>query len=421
MSSLVGKGGAGPFDSTALESLLSASVAMGLLFISVAVYDETDNYIRFAALAASGACATLAFIAALRQKRSRADVLAICSFSYFAWAGIQEFTQSDALHALPNLLAAMVSIGATRAGLDGVLSGLRRWVPIVVALLLLPALVGHGFGLGRVWFAFLPGRYFGFSNPDALGFVAGMCVLLSIPILRTARGALLMSLGALLLLLTSTNTTAVAVLVGIAVYCIATSSRMRRSLQLLTGALAAATIGALAWMPIDRAITLFGAFQNQFSLSRRTVIWLELLEQTRGAGHFWTGLGDQTIASYTREIMGVGSAHTTILQMFLSKGFLTTSLFVLVAAAATIRTLGTRSTSADAQSRGAASIAAYWFVTSLASIQPGTALGFLVLILVAISRSKMVVDDTPGVPIGTHPARNRDAATAINRPARIGS
>ena len=372
----------------AAESLLAAGVALGLLFISVVGPDSGDNYIRFAALGISASCIALALIAGLSQRTAKADVLVILAFCYFILVGVQEMTQSDILHAFPYLLGAFSSIGAIHANLSGLMSGLRRWTLIVIIAALLPAFVGQGFSEGRVWLGLLPGRYYGFSNPDALSFLAGLAILLSIPVLRSTRGFALAALGGLLFLLTATYTAAIATTLASTAYFFLIGRNVNRILQWFIAVFATLTAVALVWIPTDNAIVAFSSLHEKVSLTRRTFIWVELLQHTRGTGYFWTGLGDQAVARYTSEIMGVGSAHMTILQLFLSKGFIATAFFILVATIAAIRTLGHCSSDPGGVHRLAMAVVVYWFVTSLASTQPGTAMGFSAVIAIAISRSE---------------------------------
>jgi len=369
-----------------IESLLAAGVAVGFLFISISVagYGTTYSQLRLIALDISVGAVFLAFMSALIRRRAQADALAILAILYFVWAGIQDASQSDTLKAALDLVGASMSYAATLASLHRVLSGLRRWILVVVIVSLLPAFLGQGFSAGRVWFGLAPGRYFGFSNPDALGFIAGLALLLSLPVLRLTWGRILAALAGLLYVISATNTAAIAAGVAVAAYYFVAKNRATRLLRGGTAVLAAVTVGVLTWIPTSQGMDAFESLSQKISLSSRTLLWVELLQNARDSGYFWTGLGDRSVADYTAEIMGVATAHTSILQILLSKGFFTTVFFILVAVVAANRTLGKISSKPSRDNCLAFAVVVYWFVTSLVSTQPVTPLGLMLLVLIAI-------------------------------------
>lgn len=381
-----------------IESLLTAGVAFGIFFICIAVggYGDATNYVRYAAFGLSGSAIALAFMAGFIRRGPKVDVLAIIAFVYFTCAAVQDATTDYITLAVLDLFGALLSLAATRANLRRVLSGLRHWILIVIIVAVVPAFFGQGFNAGREWFGLLPGRYFGFSNPDALGFIAGLGILLSIPVLGRARGLALAVFAAFLFVIAATYTALFAVSLAVAAYAWPIKAKATQVLQLLTALLAAVSILGLAWTTTAQGLDAFEFLRQRVSLSRRTEIWVTLLQQSRANGHFWKGLGDITVANYTHEIGGAGTAHTTILQMLLSKGFLMTAFFILVAAIAAVRILGRFSWDSNRDQHLAIAVAVYWFVTSLVSSQPGTVMGFSLVIVVAISRYEESKEDLSG-------------------------
>jgi len=372
-----------------IENLLAAAVALGLFFITVNVAEYGSTYydFRLIVLGISAGATSLAFMSALARRRTKADTLAVLAILYFAWAAIQDLTQSGIPSVALDLVGASAAYAATRANLRGVLPGLRRWILVAVIACLLPAFLGQGFRAGRVWFGLAPGRYFGFSNPDGLGFIAGLALLLSLPILRLARGRILAIVGGFLFVIAATYTAAIAAGLAVVSYYFVAKGRATRHLQWGAAGLAVITVGALVWMPTRQGMDAFDSLSQRMSLSGRTVLWFELLRIARDAGYFWTGLGGRVVGRYTVEILGVGTAHATILQLLLSKGFVTTAIFVLIAAIAANRTLGRISSKPSRDERLAFAILVYWFVTSLVSTEPGTPFGLMLVFLIAVSRS----------------------------------
>lgn len=377
-----------------VESLLGAGVAFGVLFLSVAVFDSGDNLLRFAFLGLSGSAVALAFISAYSKRGPGPGATAVVATAYFCWAGLQEFAQtSDPLRSIPSVIGVLLCLTAGRARLAGVLAGLRRWFLVVVVIALLPAVLGEGFAPGRVWLPLLPGRYFGFSNPDALGFIAGIAIVLSWSTPERWRRRLLVVAGWGLFAISASYSPAIALSAALLAYHFVhlegVASLCRRLVWLFSGL----SLAALAWVSTEPGIAAARHFSGLLDLSGRTVIWAELLRYARSTGYFWTGLGDAGVARYTLDIGGVGSAHATMLQILLSKGYLTTVFFVLVVTFAAQRTL-TRAGEPDAMSVGVpAALLVYWFVISLASIQPGAAMGLLLVLVVSLPRSG--ADDTP--------------------------
>lgn len=374
----------------ATERLLTVAIALGIAFITINVggLGSATNYIRFAVFGLSGTAITLVFIAGSKRQRTNADLLAVFIATYFIAAGVQDVTQSNTTGATLNLFGVLLALGATQADLQRVLAGLRFWFLLLIIATLVPAGLRQGFNPGREWFGLFPGRYFSFSNPDGLGFIAGLGVLLSIPALKHAHGRALGALSALLFVITAAYTAAIALSLAGAAYFLLIRLRVAPILQFFTSLLAAITVGSLLWISSSSAIGALEYLEQHFDLSGRDQIWIALLQQSRVTGHFWTGWGDQVVSDYTRAIAGVGSAHATILQMFLSKGFAMTTFFILVAALATVRILGRISSNPSSHQRLAMAVTVYWFVTSLASTQPGTVMGLALVVIVAIPPSE---------------------------------
>jgi O-antigen ligase len=379
---------------TSVENLLCAALAMGFLVTSLRTdaFGDSSPY-RTWGLCISGCliAATFFWGIALRpdsqspRVRNR-DALVLLAGSYFAWCGIQSFfLQSSVLHAALSLMALLLVMGTLAADLQRMIAGLRRWFLVVVIACLMPAVVLQGFEPGRVWLDFLPGRYFAFSNPNALAFLAGLAVLLAVPVLRQGRGWVLALLGAVLAVLASGYTTAVALGLALLAYFGLGQVKNTGLPAVGVGALALATPMMLIWLPSESALRAVMALQSQFDLSGRSLLWVHLVRLTRDLDEFWTGLGDRAVAFYTEAILGVATAHSTILQMFLSKGFLTTVFFVFVAAAATIHILNAYFLNRSGNERVAFAVVVYWFVVSLASTQPGTALGFSLVVVLAVA------------------------------------
>lgn len=373
-----------------IENLLTFGVAMGILYISIDLYGfgQTTNYVRFATFGLSSIAIALASIVAFTRRGANADLLSVAAILYFICAGARDVLASYAPGVILNLLGAALSLASTKADLHRMLSGFRRWFLVVIIAVLLPAFFGQGFRAGREWFGIFPGRYFGFSNPDGLGFMAGIGALLSIPVLRRPQGYALAAVSALLFVVSAAYTTAIAVGLAITAYFLLTKTKSRQVLQLLTAMLAAVTIGSLPWITTVQGINAFEFLQRQFNLSGREKLWVALLQQARATGSFMTGWGDQVVGNYTRAFAAVGSAHMTILQIFLSQGFLMTVLFIAIATMAAIRILGRIATNPASHQRLAIALVVYWFVTSLVSTQPGTEMGFALILAVAIPRSE---------------------------------
>ena len=369
-----------------IESLLAAGLAVGLLFISMSVSGTgaTDSSLRLITLGASAGTVSLAFLSALSRRRTKADALAVVFFAYFAIIGIQSGTQSNVLQTVLSIIGALMSLAATRADLHAIFFRFRHWILVVVVISLLPAFLGHGFSAGRTWLRFVPGRYFGFSNPDAFGFVAGLAILLALPVLRTTRGRALLAAGGLLFVISSAYTALIATALAAAAYFLLAKGKGSRFLQWGVSLFGVVTVGALTWIPTPSGIAAFEWLSQRLSLSSRTLIWVQLLQLSRGTGYFWTGLGDRGVQGLTLEIGGLGTAHTTILQIFLANGFVVTVCFVLVSASASVRILGRLSLAPSRDHRLALAVLVYWFVTSLVSTQPGTPLGLAVIVLAAI-------------------------------------
>lgn len=384
---------------TATENLLCFGLALGVLVTSfdLDAFNGSAAEYRNLGVGISGFLIGLTVLLGLTpgspdrgaEGRGR-EALVLLAVTYFAWAAVQNyFLQSEMLDTASAAIAVLLLLGALRATLSRVLAGLRRWFLAVVAVCLVPATTGQGFLEGsRVWLDFLPGRYFAFSNPNALAFLAGFAVLLAVPVLRQRLGRMLFLLGIVLTVLTAGTTTGIGVGLGLLSYFgLGKKVRSAGTLRFGVAALGLATPAMLIWLHTDSSVRFLTAFSARFDLSARSFLWASLVRTTRGTGHFWTGLGDRTVELYTAAILDVGSAHSTILQMFLSDGFLTATAFVLVSALAAIRILGVWESGRTDDARLAFALVVYWFITSLTSAQPGTAFGFALVVLLAVARS----------------------------------
>lgn len=403
-----------------VENLLCAALAVGLFVTSLranAFGDSTTyrNYGLAIAGCLSGAAIVVGF-AGLKGGQSRAarksDALVVLGALYFGWAGIQNyFVQSDMLGAVTSLIAFLLVVATLAADPQRLNVALRRWLLLIVLASLLPALLGQGFEPNkRVWLSFLPGRYFAFSNPNALAFLAGLAVLLAVPVLRKTGGRVLVALAGVLVVLTAGITTAIGLGLALLAYIALGRARNTGLLRAGVAALAGVTPAVLIWLPSDSALRGLTALQEALDLSGRSFLWVNLVRLTRDLDTFWFGMGDRRVAFYTAGIQDVASAHSTILQIFLSEGFVTAVLFVLVAALATTRLLASGQTK---DARISFAVVVYWFVTSLSSAQSGTALAFSVIVVLAIAHSRAARQ-----PVPTTATRGRPLPAAYSRAGR---
>lgn len=380
---------------SSIENLLCAALALGLFVTSLGAeaFGGSSSY-RTGGLLVVGCLIGVTLILGLAPRGPRQgsgprrNVLVLLAAGYFGWAGAQDyFLQSDLSGAVQSLIGFLVVCGALAADIHRVIVGLRRWFVVLLVAFLVPALMGQGYEVGeRVWFSFLPGRYFGFSNANALSYVAGIAILLAVPVLRQPRGRWLVLLGGFLLVITAGNTTAVAL--GVAILAYVGFGKVRKVGALTFGVrlLAIATPVMLLWLRTDGAVSTLANLQARFDLSGRSFLWVSLVRLTRNSDSFWLGLGDEKVAYHTAALLDVYSAHSTILQVFLGGGFLTAVLFVLAAASATIRLLNDWASERTSDQRIALAIILYWFIVSLTSTQPGTGLGFSLVIVLAVAQ-----------------------------------
>lgn len=371
-------------------NLLAAGLATELLFITMNTSGLGSAYgiVRVLVLGISVGAIALALVSAPVRPRRAVDKLPALAIVYFAWTATQHAIYSEALNTVLSLLSVVVVIVAARTSLNSFVSGLRRWVLVIVITLLLPALVGQGFDANkRVWLGLVPGRYFGFSNPDALGFVAGLAIVLSIPVLSRWRGRALFALGVVLFAITASYTVAIAAGLAVVANLLLPGVRGSRILRSSIPALSAVTTAGLVWISTDHGIAALETLNRHVSLSGRTLIWVQLMKLARGRNYFWTGLGDTGVSVYTLKILKVASAHMTLLQMLLSAGFLTAVFFILVCAIVATRTLSRITVEPDRAQRLAFAVVVYWFVTSLVSTEPSAAVCVSLIVALAVSSS----------------------------------
>lgn len=401
------------------ENLLCAGLAVGLFVTSFRAnaFGGSASY-RNIGLAIAGCLIGAAILSGLtppkrsqsRQRRNR-DTLAVLAAMYFAWTGIQNFfLQSDRLGAATSVIAFLLVSATLATDLQRLNAGLRRWLLVIVVADFVPAFLGQGFeATKRVWLDFLPGRYFAFSNPNALAFIAGLAVLLAAPVLRQKRGRMLGLLGGTLVVLTAGYATAIGLGLALLAYLLLGRLKSTGLLSSAVAALALVTPALVIWLPSDDGVGVLSALQENLDLSNRSFLWVSLVRLTRDSGNFWLGLGDQRVAFYTAAIQDVGTAHSTILQLYLSEGFITTVFFVFVAALATRRILNSERTR---DARVAFAVVVYWFVVSLSSAEPGTALGFSLIVILAVARSS-----APHQSLDQHGTPKRGAAGATDKEA----
>jgi len=387
-----------------VDDLLAAGLAIELLFISMNTAGLGSPYgiLRLLVLGtAVGAISLAAISGAARRERRALDKVWVLALVYFAWVGTQRAMYAEALNTALTILGVVVVFVAARVSLEDRVAGLRRWVTVVVVALLLPALVGQGFdATARSWFPGLQGRYFGFSNPDALGFVAGLAIVLSIPVLSRWRGRTLFGLSVVLFAITASYTAAIATgLAGIA-YFVLSGSRGARVLRWSIPALGAATIAGLIWISTDQGIAALESLRRHVRLSGRTELWAELMSLTSIHDYFWTGLGNRGVSVYTMKIMEVNSAHSTLLQMLLSAGFLTTLFFIVVFAVVAMRALSRIIAEPGRPQRLAFAVVTYMFVTSLVSTEPSApvCISLIVVLVVSSPGGQSLVEPGPRTP-----------------------
>lgn len=377
------------------ESLICAALALGLFVTSLDAnaFGGSARYVSLG-LAAATCIAGASVVGGLTQQdggpKQRDSTALFCwTICYFVWTGVQNlFLQSNETGAVASLIAVLIVCGTLKVDLPHLNAWLRRWLLIALVAFLVPAMQGQGFVTGeRQWLSFLPGRYFGFSNPNALAFLAGLAILLAVPVFHRGHGRFLALIGLILLILTAGNTTAIAL--GLALSAYVGLGRISRAgpLKFSVATMACATPALLLWIPSDGGLKFLAWFQDRFDLSGRSFLWISLVRLTRHSGHLWFGIGEQGVSSFTLGVLDVYSAHLTILQVYLADGFVTALLFVLVAALATVRTLDIWAVERTKDSRLSFAMIVYWFVVSLSSTQPGTALALSLVVALAISRS----------------------------------
>lgn len=356
-------------DSSSLEFCIGLSLATGALFTGVAVFSPTDNYIRFALLAVAGGSAALAALSALGRPSTSFGRIPLLAIAFLAGTGLQEYAQSGWLKTVPYAIGILLAIAVTRAELDKLLRRMPAAWLLVVLVALVPINSPDSYAAGRQWLPGVPGRYFAFSNPDALGLMAGVGLLLALSGLRRVWNRALLAASLLLFVLTAAYTTLAAVVIGVAVVAVSRIPRVARLAETGSILLAGASVVGLMWLPTPGALNFFTWLHTHISLTNRTLIWVRLVQLADERNYFWTGLGDRQVADFTLRIYGVGSAHTTLLQLVLSKGFVTTLVFILLVLASVRAALRLAPRTSDPAPRYALALMAFWFVTSLASIQ----------------------------------------------------
>ncbi|GAB2779757.1 hypothetical protein GCM10027020_36580 [Nocardioides salsibiostraticola] len=390
------------------ENLLGAALVLSLFVTSFSVdaFGGAAITYRNIGLVIAAGLASITVIQAFAPKAKSAciddhrgkDLLALLSICYFGWTGAQNYLlQNDFIGtALPGI-GLLIILGALRADLAKVVAGLRRWLFAVAVAFIIPALFNQGFEENsRTWLGILPGRYFAFSNPNAVAFLAGIAALLAIPVIRQGRGRMMLLIAFVLAILTAGYTTAIAL--GISIFAYLALARVKRVGHLRFGvvSLSIVTPGLLLWLPSDHALGFLSGLQERVDLSGRTFLWVSLARLARDNGNFWTGMGDIELAAYTTPVLGVNSAHSTLLQLFLSEGFITATFFIVLAGSAVNRILSSpRRASLPKANRIAFAVAVYWFVISLTSTQPGTAVGLCVILLLAVASNQRVADTPP--------------------------
>ncbi|MBE7324830.1 hypothetical protein IEQ44_09200 [Nocardioides sp. Y6] len=324
------------------------------------------------------------------------DPLALSAGVYFAYSGIHSLVVDRYVLATGLALIALLLVSAmNQVDVSRLVVALRWGFLALLALLLVPALTSGGYDeTKRVWIDILPGRYFGWSNPNALALLAGIGILLALPSLRSRVGALLVLLSSILLALTASYTTLIALPVAIVVFYVFAHPKSalllkplpRVKVGLLQGVtllVAAAILVGTAQIGTAWGIRLLDDLQDRLLLSNRSALWSDLLTQTRDEHTFLTGLGSMRLGEYTMEILGVQTAHSTLLQSYLAGGFLMAALLIITATVAVFRTLQSLSATRSLPGRLALALALYLCVVALTSTQPASPPVLLLVLLLA--------------------------------------
>lgn len=267
-----------------VENTLGAALVLALSVTSFSAdaFNGAAPQYRNYGLIIAGALATAAILTGFGRTKAtdgqsrvtNRDAMVALASGYLGWTGIQNFfLQGDLPGATQSLIALLVVLGAITSNTTDMLLSLRRWLTVALALFLLPALTGSGYvAESRVWFDFLPGRYFSYSNPNALAFLAGIGVLVAVPVIANKRAPVLASMGILLAVLTAGYTTAIALAIGLLAYMALGRIQRTGPLRLGVNTLAAATPVILLWLPTNNALRFFSDLAARWDFSGRTLL-----------------------------------------------------------------------------------------------------------------------------------------------------
>ena len=156
-----------------------------------------------------------------------------------------------------------------------------------------------------------------FGHPNMLGLQAGLAILLATSWRRSNRRLALLTLAALALLASASQTALIATALAVGVRLLYHSKRRFGA----SAALVVAVISTVAVLGLASATGLLrdantGAVDLTFT--SRTIIWERIIQADVGL----FGLDDRTFTSLVMDAYGVGSAHNTWLESWARMGFL---------------------------------------------------------------------------------------------------
>lgn len=411
----------------ALEHLIAIGIVTGLAAITI----ETAVLDRFYAtglVVLGGVTAALSVVVGRDRSSSSERATAVVAFSYLSLAAAMSVWRDELTASASFISAVALTWSAQRARLDVLMVLVRNWLAAAVFVFMWPLLGGDGYEAGRTWLSQQPGRFFGFSNPNALSFLAGLLILLCLPPRRTKALWGMLPLGGILIIVTASWTALVALGAALVIFV----SMRRRSVLLavrwLIPVVAAMTSGFIGLIYTPRAIEFLLKLSLNFDFSARTYIWLSLVQRTRDIGAFWTGVGEKEVGRYATDISGVTSAHSTVLQILLSKGFVMALFFVFLVTLVSLTALRSATRAPNLYTRGVVAIIAYWFIHSLVSSTPGSAEGLTVIVALTVAlvpQAEKPQDHAhqsagrPGVPLGRSGRKSADVG--ISESARRGT
>jgi hypothetical protein len=348
------------------------SLTSGLLFLAVQVTVPWTARLRAVLLGAALLGAFVACLAAVSRNRTANGGRTAVIIFLLSCLGMQESVIDSPKYALPYLVAGMLVFAASGQR-EVLVLGLQRFWTMGSLALLAPAVLGRGFLPGRVWLPGVPGRYYSaFSHPNALGFMAGLGVLIAWPS-RGRRGTrTLLGASGLLLALSASYTSLIALAVAIAAYLLI---RIRGPLasDVLLRLTAPALVLFAFILGTDKGLQWMESLSQHVSATNRTHLWVNLLSYVHSLkGGRWFGLGQVKTALLAGDFNGVASAHSTLLQLALSLGLVGTTLFLAALHLVLSRDSESSTASLVVERAQTTAILVFVLVTSLTSVEPAS-------------------------------------------------